>query len=80
MSRHTLIREDATIDLHEHFDYLAQNNRDSAFRFFDAARQTFAVLARKFTDGNHAEVGNCFLFSDLTKKTGDARIGSISFP
>jgi toxin ParE1/3/4 len=46
MNRRILIHEDASLDLHEHFSYLAQNNRDRAFEFFDAARQTFATLAR----------------------------------
>lgn len=46
MNRRILITEDANLDLHEHFNYLAQNNRDRAFEFFDAARQTFAALAR----------------------------------
>jgi toxin ParE1/3/4 len=46
MTRRILIHENATIDIHEHFGYLAQNNQDQAFRFFDAARQTFAALAR----------------------------------
>jgi toxin ParE1/3/4 len=41
-----LIHEDATLDLHEHCNYLAQNNQSSALQFFDAARQTFAALAR----------------------------------
>jgi toxin ParE1/3/4 len=40
------IHENATLDIQEHFQYLAVNNRDSAFHFFDAARQTFAALAR----------------------------------
>jgi toxin ParE1/3/4 len=46
MNRRILITEDANLDLHEHFSYLAQNNRDRAFDFFDATRQTFATLAR----------------------------------
>jgi toxin ParE1/3/4 len=46
MTRRILIHENATIDIHEHFGYLAQNNQDQAFRFFDAVRQTFAALAR----------------------------------
>ncbi len=46
MNRRILITEDANLDLHEHFNYLAQNNRDRAFYFFDAARQAFAALAR----------------------------------
>ncbi len=47
-----LVHEDATLDIQEHFDYLAQNNIDSAFEFFDAARQTFAALARMPGMGN----------------------------
>jgi toxin ParE1/3/4 len=46
MTRRILLHENATLDLHEHFRYLAQSNEDQAFRFFDAARQTFAALAR----------------------------------
>ena len=46
MNRRILITEDANLDLQEHFSYLGQNNRDRAFHFFDAARQTFASLAR----------------------------------
>jgi toxin ParE1/3/4 len=52
MNRRILIHEDASLDLQEHCNYLAQNNRDSAFRFFDAARQTFAALARMPGMGN----------------------------
>jgi toxin ParE1/3/4 len=46
MNRHILIHEDANLDLQEHFQYFAQSNQDGALRFFDAARQTFASLAR----------------------------------
>jgi toxin ParE1/3/4 len=46
MNRRILIHEDANLDLQEHFQYFAQSNQDSALRFFDAARQTFASLAR----------------------------------
>lgn len=46
MTLRIFIHEDASLDLHEHFSYLAENNRDRAFQFFDAARQTFAALAR----------------------------------
>lgn len=45
MTRRILIHDNATIDIHEHFAYLAETNQDQAFRFFDAARQTFAALA-----------------------------------
>jgi toxin ParE1/3/4 len=46
MNRCIVIHEDATLDLQEHFNYLAQNSKESAFLFFDSARQTFAALAR----------------------------------
>jgi toxin ParE1/3/4 len=46
MNLRILIHEDATLDLHEHCNYLSQNNQNSALQFFDAARQTFAALAR----------------------------------
>ena len=46
MNRCIFIHEDASLDLHEHFSYLAQTNRDRAVQFFDAARQTFATLGR----------------------------------
>ena len=52
MNRRILIHEDASLDLHEHCNYLAQNSRDSAFHFFDAARQTFAALAQMPGIGN----------------------------
>jgi hypothetical protein len=34
MNRRILIHENATLDLHEHSNYLAQNNRGSAFKRF----------------------------------------------
>jgi plasmid stabilization system protein ParE len=46
MNLRILIHEDATLDLHEHCNYLSQNSQNSALQFFDAARQTFAALAR----------------------------------
>lgn len=46
MTRRILIHDNATIDIHEHFAYIAETDRDRAFRFFDAARQTFAALAQ----------------------------------
>lgn len=46
MNRRIFIHEDASLDLHEHFSYLAQTNRDRAVQFFDAARQNFATLGR----------------------------------
>jgi toxin ParE1/3/4 len=63
MNRQILINEEANSDLREHFNYLAQNNRDSALRFFDAARETFAALARmpgigRKYDGGEEEISN----------------------
>jgi len=46
MIRKILLLEDATLDLNEHYSYLTQSNQEAAIRFFDAARQTFADLAR----------------------------------
>lgn len=37
----------ARLDLREHFEYLADSDYDKAREFFDAARQTFADLARR---------------------------------
>jgi toxin ParE1/3/4 len=46
MTRRILLHENATIDIHEHFAYIAESDQEQAFCFFDAARQTFAALAR----------------------------------
>lgn len=46
MNLRILIHEDATLDLNEHCNCLAQSSQNSALQFFDAARQTFAALAR----------------------------------
>lgn len=46
MTRRILLLEDATLDLNEHYNYLLQSNQEVAISFFDAARQTFANLAR----------------------------------
>lgn len=42
----------ARLDLQGHFDYLAEINYDKALEFFDAARQTFADLARRPSIGS----------------------------
>lgn len=47
-----IISVPARLDLREHFDYLADRNYDKALTFFDAARQTFADLARMPTMGS----------------------------
>ncbi len=41
-----IVSEPARLDLREHFAYLAESDYDKALEFFDAARQTFADLAR----------------------------------
>ncbi|MBE9136283.1 type II toxin-antitoxin system RelE/ParE family toxin [Nodosilinea sp. LEGE 07088] len=41
-----VVSEPARLDLREHFGYLAESDYDKALDFFDAARQTFADLAR----------------------------------
>jgi toxin ParE1/3/4 len=41
-----VISAPASLDLQSHFDYLAENDFSKALSFFDAARQTFADLAR----------------------------------
>ncbi len=55
MNRYIVIHEDATLDLQEHFNYLAQNSKDNAFLFFESARQTFAALARMPAMGRQYE-------------------------
>lgn len=44
--RYIDVRPQATADLEAQFEYLVQQNEAIALRFFDAARQTFADLAR----------------------------------
>jgi toxin ParE1/3/4 len=46
MTRYIRLHTDATLDIDEHFGYLTQRDAEQALRFFDAARQTFAALAR----------------------------------
>ncbi|MBD2179641.1 type II toxin-antitoxin system RelE/ParE family toxin [Planktothrix sp. FACHB-1355] len=46
MTRRIAITPRASLDLDEHFSYIAENNQDAALRFFDAARQTFSQLAK----------------------------------
>lgn len=46
MSLRILITPKASQDLNNLFNYIAQNNLDAANRFFDAARQTIASLAK----------------------------------
>jgi toxin ParE1/3/4 len=46
MTKRIVITPKASADLDGHFEYLAQYNLEAALKFFDAARQTFAQLAR----------------------------------
>ena len=46
MNRLIRLHKDATIDLEDYVNYIAQTDRDRAFRLFDAARQTFTALAQ----------------------------------
>lgn len=41
-----ILSPEARIDLAYHHNYIAQNNTDAALKFFDAARSTFADLAK----------------------------------
>jgi len=44
--RKIVVSAPARLDLRERFAYLAESDFDKALQFFDAARQTFADLAR----------------------------------
>jgi toxin ParE1/3/4 len=41
-----IIAPEAYADLSNYYDYIAQANPDAAMRFFDAARSTFADIAK----------------------------------
>jgi toxin ParE1/3/4 len=41
-----IISPDARNDLNGYYDYIAESNQNAALALFDAARQTFADLAR----------------------------------
>jgi toxin ParE1/3/4 len=59
MSHRISIRPQAMADLNKHADYLTQQDADLALRFFDAARQTFADLARR------PEIGALYTTSNI---------------
>jgi toxin ParE1/3/4 len=46
MTRRILITPKASQDLDDIYNFIAQDNSDTALRFFDAARQTFNQLAK----------------------------------
>lgn len=63
MSRSIVINEAAEQALKEYFNYIAQQDADRALQFFDAARQTFAALARmpgmgKVYDSQEEDISN----------------------
>jgi toxin ParE1/3/4 len=41
-----IIAPTAYVDLEDYYKFIAQSNSTSALKFFDAARQTFAQIAR----------------------------------
>jgi toxin ParE1/3/4 len=49
----------AYADLEDYYEFIAQNNSTTALRFFDAARQTFAQIAR------FPEIGAVYTASSL---------------
>jgi len=61
MTRRIVIRPRASVDLDEHFSYIAQNNFDAALGFFDAARQTFSQLAQMPGIGSLYNIENLHL-------------------
>jgi toxin ParE1/3/4 len=46
MTKRIIITPKASLDIDEHFAYIAQSNNEAALKFFDSTRQTFAQLAR----------------------------------
>ena len=58
MTRGIVITPKASLDIDQHFAYIAQENPDTALQFFDSARQTFAQLARMPGMGNVYQLEN----------------------
>lgn len=46
MTKRIVITPQASADIDKHFEYLGQYNLEAALNYFDAARQTFAQIAR----------------------------------
>jgi len=61
MTRKIVIRPRASDDLDEQFAYIAEDNMDVAFRFFDATRETISQLAKMPGLGSSCEVENSSL-------------------
>ena len=58
MTRKILITAKASQDIDKLFEYLAQKDSKTAFRFFDATRQTIAKLATIPGKGSLFEIDN----------------------
>ncbi len=58
MTKRIIITPKASLDIDEHFAYIAQQNPDAALHFFDAVRETFAQLARMSGMGSLYQVQN----------------------
>ena len=56
MARRIFITPQASVDLDDIYNFIAQNNPDIALQFFDAARQTFNQLAKTPEIGTIYEV------------------------
>ncbi|GAX34745.1 type II toxin-antitoxin system RelE/ParE family toxin [Nodularia sp. NIES-3585] len=46
MTKRIVITPKASLDIDEYFNYIAQQNPDTALLFFDSVRETFAQLAK----------------------------------
>lgn len=58
MTKRIVLRPKASQDLDEQFAYIAETDLEAAFRFFDAARLTFAQIARMPGMGSLYPVAN----------------------
>jgi toxin ParE1/3/4 len=61
MTKQIIITPKASLDIDEHFAYIAQGNQEAALKFFDSTRQTFAQLARLPGMGSPYAVNNSSL-------------------
>ena len=58
MTLRIFITPQANFDIDEKFNYIAQNNTDAALKFFDAARNTIAKLAKNPGLGSLYNINN----------------------
>lgn len=66
MTKRIVITPKASLDIDEHFAYIAQSNPDAALQFFDSVRESFAQLARMPGMGSQYPLKNLRL-QDLRK-------------